>query len=237
LNQNKILKGEKISYNVHYGFIKAGEVIISVEPNLSIVDSHFCYKATIDGYTVGAVGLFASIHDKFTAYIDSAMFLSHKFVRDVQENNYTLLETTEFDRNSNQAYVSKRKDDNSFEMKSYGIKKNVQDVVSSYFKMRNMTFDTLRKNQILSFDVFFEDTTFIFRMKSLGSDKIKTKIGRKKSIVFAPILPKMNNSIFAEKDPIKVWITDDAFRIPLKIQVNTKYGAAEADIIRYEITK
>ena len=235
--QNKIIKGEKITYNIHYGFIKAGEVVIMVEPNLVLLDSHSCYKAIIEGYTIGAVGVFAQINDKFTAYIDSSLYLSHKFVRDLQENNYNLLETTEFDRKLNQAYVSKREDKNSFEIKSHSIQHEVQDVVSTYFNMRNMNFNTIKKSDILSFDVFLEDTTFSFKIKCLGTDRIKTKIGRKKTMVFGPLLPKMNHSVFAEDEPIKVWITDDNFKIPLKIQVNTKYGAAQADIIKYEILK
>ena len=236
-NQNYLFTGEKIRYSLRYEFIKAGELEVFVDTTITQIDDHYCYKAQIVGYTIGAVGLFAKIHNTYTSYIDTSELLSYKFIRQQQENNYTLYEKSEFDRKSNQCLVSRRKADNSFELKTYKIAKNVQDMVSTYFKLRNLDLDTVSKGKVVNVSLFFEDTTLTVGFKFLKKEKIRTNIGRLKTMVVSPFVPQTKNTILSKTDPIKAWITDDIYRIPVRIEVNTKWGSVEAEIIDYNLIK
>ena len=228
-----IFRGEKMVYNVSYGFINAGEVMVSVDSQFVKVDSNICFKAEITARTKGVAGFFSKINDVWISYIDSASFLSYRFVRNQQENNYTLRENTEFDRSTKQALVTRMKENNAFELKTYPISANVQDMVSAYFGLRSNQGEKLRTNDTVSFDVFLEDTTFHLQMKYLGKERLRTKLGKIKAYKFSPIIPHTKNSVLSDENPILTWISADEYRIPLKIKVNTKYGDVEANIEEY----
>lgn len=235
LHSQNIYKGEKIKYNVSYGFITAGEVVVKVDSFTTKRDSTTIqYRAEIVARTTGVAGIFAKITDTWVSYIDSTTEMSHKFVREQKENNYTLFETTEFERTTNQAVVARRKENNAYEIKSFNIPKEAQDLVSGYFSLRTDRGERMRVNDTLSFAVFLEDTTYRIPLKYLGKDKLRTKIGKMKAYKFSPIVPKTKNSILASENPIITWISADEKRIPLKIEVNTKYGDIEVDIEEYQ---
>lgn len=226
----RILRGEKIVYSVSYGFITAGEVTVKVDSQFVKVDSATCYKAEIIAHTTGVAGFFSKINDLWVSYIDSASLLSHKFVRSQQENNYVLKESTEFDRETKQAFVTRMKENNAFELKTFAIPLLVQDLVSAYFGLRTHQGEKLRLNDTLAFDVFLEDTTFHLKMKYLGKERLRTKLGKIRAYKFSPIIPSTKNSVLAGENPILTWISADENRIPLKIEVNTKYGDVQVNI-------
>jgi hypothetical protein len=47
------------------------------------------------------------------------------------------------------------------------------------------------------------------------------------------LLPK--NNLFKEEDAIRLWISDDEYQVPLKVQVNLKIGYLTIDLIDYTI--
>jgi len=230
-----IYQGEKISYSVTYGLITAGELDVFVDTVTYKVDKRICFKTQITGRTIGAVGVFAKIQNTYTSFIDTSNLLSYKFVRIQNENDYSLYESTEFDRNNDLSLVSRRKEDQSIELKSYKIEKGIEDMVSTYFKLRNIDFDTISKNKLIEIKIFLEDTTLAIRIKFLGKQKLKTPLGRINTWIISPIVPKTKNSFLIQKDPIKAWITNDKYRIPLKIQLNTKWGTVNAEIVDYNL--
>ena len=234
-NRNYLFQGERINYSISYGLINAGELDVFVDTTTYNVDKRICYKAQMTGRTIGAVGLFAKILNTYTSYIDTSDLLSYKFVRVQNENDYTLYETSEFDRNDNISLVSRRKDDQSIELKSYKIQKGIQDIVSTYFKLRNINFDTISRNKLVHINMFWEDTTINIAIKFIGKQKLKTPMGRINTWIVAPIVPQTKNSILLSTDPVKAWITNDKYRIPVKIQLNTKWGSIDADIVNYNL--
>ncbi|MCK5278638.1 MAG: DUF3108 domain-containing protein, partial [Cyclobacteriaceae bacterium] len=53
------------------------------------------------------------------------------------------------------------------------------------------------------------------------------------AFLMSPIMPK--NTFFRGKNPIKAWISDDKFRIPLKVKAELLIGSLEIDIRSYDL--
>ena len=66
----------------------------------------------------------------------------------------------------------------------------------------------------------------------IGREKLRTKLGRLDAMVFVPIMPK--NKLFDGEESIKVWISDDKLKIPLKIEAEMFIGSVEVDIKEYK---
>ena len=70
-------------------------------------------------------------------------------------------------------------------------------------------------------------------MRFLGRETVNTKLGKIKALVFAPIMPK--NDLFEEGDEkIKIWLSDDSNKIPIKIWAKMWIGAVEIDLTHVE---
>ncbi|WP_373400770.1 DUF3108 domain-containing protein [Algoriphagus halophilus] len=62
-----------------------------------------------------------------------------------------------------------------------------------------------------------------------GTEKLETEIGEKETYIFSPQLPK--NKLFRGEYPVKVWVTKDQNKIPVKIKANLFLGSLNFDII------
>jgi len=66
----------------------------------------------------------------------------------------------------------------------------------------------------------------------LRKEKLKTKLGLIDALVLEPVMPE--NKLFDGGEAIKVWLSDDKNRIPLKIKAEMFIGAVEVDIKSYQ---
>jgi len=56
--------------------------------------------------------------------------------------------------------------------------------------------------------------------------------GHYDALVMSPVMP--DNKMFDGENSIKVWLSDDQYKIPLKIKAKMFVGAVEVDIIEYQ---
>jgi len=64
-----------------------------------------------------------------------------------------------------------------------------------------------------------------------GKETIKTKIGKVRTIVFIPIMPK--NKVFDGENSVTAWFSDDKNRIPVKINAEMFIGSAGVELTSY----
>ena len=95
-----------------------------------------------------------------------------------------------------------------------------------------MDYEKLTKNEIIRMDAFFEDSVYDFKVRYIGKETIKTKLGKKETFVMTPIMPE--NGLFSGKESIKIWMSADEDRIPLKIRADMFIGGIEVDVTEYE---
>lgn len=226
--------GEVIKYKVHYGFVNAAEGKMIISDKLYDVNGRSCYKIDVFGKSVGMFDLFLRIRDNWGTYLDTAAIVSQKFYRIIEEGKYRKHEIVDFDQHKNIAqvrtYNKKKKVWRPTE--TFDTPSNVQDMVSGYYFLRTFDFKSLEEGEVINIDAFFDDEVYDFKIRYLGKETIKTKLGKIRSIVLSPIMPE--NSLFDGKDAIRVWISNDANKVPLKIKAKMFVGAVEIDITEYK---
>lgn len=235
IEQECLIPGERIEYRVHYGFINAGEAILEIDEDIHTVNQRPCYKIDVFGRTKGFFDMITSVRDNWGTYLDTSAVVSQMFYQTIKEGKYMKKEVIEFDQINNLAVVNRlNKQDSSLIRKdSIDIPLNIQDIVSGYYYMRTFDYDTMETDQIFTVTGFFDDTTYQVQVKFLGRDQLKTKLGVFDSFIISPIMPK--NTFFRGKNPIKAWVSDDKFRIPLKVKAELLIGSLEIDIRSYDL--
>jgi Protein of unknown function (DUF3108) len=229
IENNSFGPGEHLEYRVHYGIINAAEATVHVENKIQTVNNRPCFNVTVFGRTTGAFDLVSKVRDTWQSYIDTAALVPHQFYTNKREGGYKNVERVLFDHEND---IANRYDlDDKKEKNSYKVPNNIQDVVSGYYYLRTIDFNALKVGQSVLVKAFFEGDIFDMRMRYAGKDVVKTRFGTAKVIKINPILPK--NKFFEDENSIRIWVSDDANKIPLKIEVDLKIGAISMDIKKY----
>lgn len=224
--------GERVEYLAHYGFVNAGRAVIRLSDERHHINGKSCYKVEVEGRTTGMFRMGMRVDDLWRSYIDAETGLPQQFHRDIKENNYTKVETVNFDQEAGKAYVRHITRSRPEKKETYTMDPHSQDMISGYYHLRGINFSQYQPGDTITIDAFFEDKPYDFQLRFLGKSSVKTRIGKYGALVMAPIMPE--SSVFDGKNSIKFWVSDDKYRIPLKIKADMLIGAVEVDIVGYQ---
>ena len=227
---NSFGPGEHLEYRVHYGFVNAATAVIDVSPTLYKVNERPCYRVNVEGRTVGAFDLVTRIRDTWRSYIDTSAILPQKFFSSLQENKYRKEENITFYHATNTVKAEEKTERDVF-----NVPDNVHDFVSGYYYLRTVDFNKMASGQVLELPAFYDDTLYNMKVRYRGKDVVKTKDGRINVIRLNPVLPK--NGLFKEEESIRIFVSDDVNKVPVKVEVDLWVGAMVMDLKNYKNLK
>ena len=178
------------------------------------------------GWTTGAVKWFFNVKDHYESHFDKVTGQPYKFVRNINEGGYTKNRIVDFDHVQNKALINDLKEHTN---STVDIEKNIQDLVSAYYYLRNnYNTETIQKGSVVELNIFFDSETFLFKLKYLGRETIQTKFGKIKCIKFRPYV--MAGRVFKEEESLTLWVTADKNKVPMKIKADLRVGSLRADL-------
>lgn len=220
---NSFGPGEHLEYRIHYGFLNAAEAIVDVSPTVYKVNERPCYRVNVDGRTVGAFDLVTRIRDTWRSYIDTSAILPQKFYTSLQENKYRKEENITFNHATNTVKADERTEHDVFK-----VPDNVHDLISGYYFLRTIDFNRISSGQVIEVPAFYDDTVYNMKVRYRGKDVVKTKFGSINVIKLNPVLPA--NKLFKDEESIRIFVSDDANKVPVKVEVDFWVGAMVMDL-------
>jgi hypothetical protein len=226
-------RGETLHFKMTYGIFTVGKGSANIHPNYFKLNNRDCFKVDVYGKTVGMVDWVADVDDQWGAYIDTAALVPHMFYRKIREGRYRKDEQTYFDHENKKisVKVADKKTGKFKEPKIYDAPAHVRDMIAGFLYLRIMDFSDLKVNDTIVVKGFFEDEFYAMRIVYKGKKTIKTKIGRIKTLMFKPIMPK--NQLFDGEDSITAYFSDDKNRVPVKIDAEMFIGSAGVELTDY----
>jgi len=216
--------GEWFKFRIHYGFVTAGYATLEVkEANRN---NKKIFHAIGKGYTTGVSKFFFKVEDNYESYFDKVTGKPYQFVRKIDEGGYTKNQEGFFNQDKNTILVKdyKHKTENTF-----STPENVQDIISTFYYLRNHpNIDKLKVGEYISIDMFFDDETTKFRLKYIGNENIDSKFGTVATMVFRPLV--QSGRVFKEEESLTVWISDDENKLPIRIKAELAVGSIKADL-------
>ena len=225
--------GETLTFNVSYFLFNAAEAKMVIDDRIHYINGKPTYKIDVYGKTLSFFKLFY-VKDNWGTYIDTAKIVPFRSYRHIEEGNYRKHEVIDFDHQKQLANskLFDKKNEYITDRKTYDVPHHVQDIVSGYYLLRTMDFRGLRKGDEISIKGFFDKKNYNLKLTYEGKDNISTDIGDFDTHVFSPEMP--SNKIFRGKNPIKIWITNDDNRIPVKIKASMVVGSINMNIVSAE---
>ena len=242
LKNSTFEKGETLVYQASIGIINAAEATFQIDDRIHTVNDRPNYKIDVYAKTVGVFDVFQRVRDNWGTLMDTTHMIPHRSYRYIEEGKYRKNELINFDQSQNIAVLSKldKVTRKVKETENHDVPENVQDLVSGFYYFRLMDYSKLQKGDTVSVKGFFDAELYDMQIVYEGKEELKTKMGNFKTHVFYPVMKK--NKIFGSDNPVKLWISDDRNRIPLKIKVNLFVGSVDMDLksfsnIRYPLNE
>lgn len=227
---NNYKSGEFLQYRIHYGLLNAGFATLQVKN--SNYDGRPHHHIVGEGSSSGAVRAFYKVDDRYESFIDLATNRPSKFVRNISEGGYTRDQTVLFDYKKGVAQLNDRKEQ---KISYFNIQNDVQDLISSFYYLRNLDTSELKTGDFMEVDIFMTDETFKFKLKILGREAKKTKFGTIDCLIIRPYV--QSGRVFKASESVTMWITDDKNHIPVQVKAELAVGSLKADLHQYKNAK
>lgn len=221
-------RGEKVAYRVHYGFMDAGEATIEVGIE-TVFAGKPVYHIIGHGRSLGAFNYFYKVRDRFESYIDEKTFLPVYFLRRTDEGGYIINQDYLFNRHNNTVKTKRSGSDQKRNGDSlFTIQSGMHDILSAFYYARAMEASNFEFGKEVVLHTFFDEEHFPMKFKVIGRETLKTKLGKIKCLKVRPILQK--GRVFKSEEDLTLWVSDDANRIPIRLQADVLVGSIKMDI-------
>jgi Protein of unknown function (DUF3108) len=221
--------GEKIYYTVQYGVITGGTASLElVNDTLNGVD---VWHSTLTARTTGLADAIFKVLDTYESYIDPDTELPLKAVRNIREGRYRKNNVLIFDHKT-------RADSTIINSDLTGLHiapPNIHDILSCFYHFRNHIFpdgSKLKKGEIITIMTWFTDELYPIRLRYIGTDIIKTRVGKIKCYKFNPVTE--TGRLFKTEEDVSFWFSADKNYLPVKIRFNIFVGAFTIELLSYE---
>jgi len=220
--------GEWFKFRIHYGIVTAGYATLEVKEGVK--NNKKVFHAIGKGYTTGMSKLFFKVEDNYESYFDKQTGNPYQYVRKIDEGGYTKNQEGFFNQTGDKIVV---KDYKHKTEKTFAVPNNIQDIISTFYYLRNYpTIDKLKVGESISIDMFFDEETTKFKLKFMGREDISTKFGTIPTMIFRPYVQA--GRVFKEQESLTVWISDDDNKMPVRIKASLAVGSIKADLDEFK---
>jgi hypothetical protein len=220
--------GEWFKFRIHYGLITAGYATLKVDN--ALVKGKEVYHVQGEGHTTGITKFLFNVEDYYQSYIDKELDIPYRFIRKIDEGSYTKDIEIDFNHDMQMATVTNNKYETVEEV---ALESNVQDMVSSFYYLRNkLDTDTIKEGDVIDMNMFFDRRNYRFRLKFLGRETLKTTFGNVPTMIFRPYVE--SGRVFEEEESLTVWVTDDDNKMPILIKADLMVGSLKATLTQFK---
>ena len=222
IENNAFVVGEKLTFDVNYGFITAGVAVMEI-PKIRKIARRETYHITFSVNSVESFDPFFKVRDRYETFMDVEALFPWRFEQHVREGNYSRDFSAFFDHRRN---LAKTKNG------SYEIPDNVNDIVSAFYLARTFNYDTLEVGEGFYLENFYKDSVYPLQVIYQGKETVTVEAGTFDCIMVEPMV--VEGGLFKSEGSIIVWLTDGEVKMPVKVKTKVIIGSIDAELTKYE---
>ena len=222
LENHAFKEGEKLTFDVNYGFVTAGIAVMAVQ-KIKRISGREAYHVTFEVNSVPSFDMFYKVRDRYETYIDVEGLFPWRFEQHIREGGYTRDFSAFFDQRKGKAKTSEGE---------YSIPLYVNDIVSAFYYARTLDYSNMKVNDLIHLQNFYKDKVYNLDVKYLGKEVVEVPAGKFECIIVEPLVKE--GGLFKHEGNIIVWLTNDELKIPVKVRTKVVIGYVEAKLTNYE---
>ncbi|MDD6173356.1 MAG: DUF3108 domain-containing protein [Elusimicrobia bacterium] len=223
--------GETLTYNVGWSFIVAGTATLRTN-RLVNNNGVLAYELRADAKSHSIIDAVFKVRDINISWIDVNSFKSLGYWQSVREGKYARDEWLILDYDAHTYNNHKQDKQGNVKTQQFTFTgDSVLDMLSSLYYVR---LQPLPEKGEIYFDIINRKQQYPLKVKVLGKKKVKVKAGEFNCIVVEPQFS--GEGIFISKGKsLKVWLTDDERRLPVKMAAEVFIGSVTAELAEYSL--
>lgn len=214
--------GEKLTFNVKYGFVTAGVAIMEI-PKMKRIAGRDVYHVTFSVNSLPSFDPFYKVRDRYETYLDAKALFPWRFEQHVREGGFSMDFAAFFDHRKGVAKTSKG---------SYDIPPNINDIVSAFYYARTLDYSNLKVGDKFELYNFYKKKVYPLDVVYKGKETIEVEAGTFNCIMVEPIIAE--GGLFKTEGQITIWLSDDELKIPVKVKTKIIIGSIDAELSAYE---
>lgn len=218
---NAFREGEKLTFDVKYGFVTAGIATFEI-PKIKKISGRDAYHVTFEVNTVPTFDTFFKVRDRYETYIDVEGMFPWRFEQHIREGSFSRDFSAFFDQRKGKAKTSKGE---------YEIPKYVNDIVSAFFYARTIDYSKMKVGDKINLQNFYKDKVYDLDVVYHGKETIEVDAGKFECIIVEPLVKE--GGLFKSEGSIMLWMTNDDAKMPVRVKTKVVVGAIDADLTSY----
>ncbi len=212
--------GEKLTFDIRYGFISAGSATMEVV-RLIEYQERPCYQIVTRAISNSFFSSFYRVEDRVESILDATGLFSWRFEKSLREGNYRSDRMYSFDHELRQVV---------YKTDTLPIEPFIQDALSTLYYVRTQP---LKVGESVWIDNFVDGKSYKLEVRVTDREEITVSAGTFNCLVVEPITQSVG--IFKHEGKLTVWLTDDALRMPVQMKSKIVVGSVTAELTDFEL--
>jgi hypothetical protein len=213
--------GERLVFDVSYGFITAGEAVIQI-PRIEKVNDRDTYRVEFLVNSLPSFSWIYKVEDRYLTFIDTVSLLPHRFEQHIREGSYRRDFVADFDRDRRLALTTEGE---------FPIPPDVHDIFSAFFYARTIDYSGMGVGDSILLYNYYRDKYYELMIRVLGRQELEVEAGTFLTIVVEPIVKE--GGLFKSEGRIVIWLTDDELKIPVRVNTKVVIGSIDSELREY----
>jgi hypothetical protein len=214
--------GEKLTFDVKYGFVTAGIASFHI-PRIRKISGRDAYHVTFEVNTVPSFDWIYKVRDRYETFVDVEGIFPWRFEQHIREGSFSRDFSAFFDQRKGKAKTTEGE---------YVIPPYVNDIVSAFYLARTFDYSNLKVNETFHLQNFYKNKTYDLDVKFLGRETVNVTAGTFACIIVEPLVQE--GGLFKSEGSIIIWLSDDELKIPVKVKTKVVVGSIDAELTKYE---
>lgn len=222
LENNSFTVGEKLTFDVKYGFVTAGVAVMEI-PKMKRISGRDVYQITFKVNSIPSFDPLYKVRDRYETYLDKEGLFPWRFEQHIREGGYSRDFSAFFDQRRGVVKTSEG---------SYDIPLYVNDIISAFYYARLFDFSEMKHGDVFELYNFYKDKVYPLQIIYHGKEIIEVEAGIFECIIVEPVIAK--GGLFKTEGNIIIWLSDDQLRIPVKVKTKIIIGSIDAELSEYK---
>jgi hypothetical protein len=222
IENNAFKVGEKLTFEVNYGFVTAGIATFEI-PKIKKISGRDAYNVTFMVNTVPSFDMFYKVRDRYESYIDVEGLFPWRFEQHIREGGYKRDFSAFFDQRKGIAKTTEGK---------YDIPRYVNDIISAFYIARTFNYSKLKIGDKFNLENFYKDKVYPLDVVYHGKETVTVEAGTFDCIIVEPLVRE--GGLFKNEGSIIIWLSDDELKIPVKVKTKVIIGSIDSELLSYE---
>jgi len=211
--------GEKLTFSVGFAGIVAGTATMEVT-DVIMYNERECYNFLSRANSNSFFSAIYPVDNRIESIVDAKGMFSYKIIKKIREGKYK--RDREFLVNYEGGWVKMNGD-------TLKVDRFIQDALSSFYYVRTLDLKVGESYFVPCYD---SGKIFDLEVRVYETEKVKVDAGIFDTIVIEPLLN--SEGIFKKKGRLKIWVTNDEQKIPVKMASKVFIGSITAKLIKIE---